>query len=996
MKQRLKSFLLFMFFANIIVIQALGQSLTVRGKVLDENGAPVPGASIAISGTTTGTVSDINGAFSVKSNEPIDTLLVSFIGYEKQLIALKGRTDLNVVLFPETQDLSEVVVMAYSDKKKTEISSSVVSLKSEDINKVTTNNVEDMLIGKVAGVQVQNTSGQPGQVSDIRIRGVGSVFSSQKPLVVVDGIIGGTYDPNDIENISILKDAGATGLYGSRAAAGVILITTKSGSLNKTLITAKIKRGIKDPEFGKFEVMNSEELYNYQKTIYPSSLFSTIRPKSLLDKDYDWIGNTYKQADYTNVYLSIAGGKQKTNYFFSFDYIDEDGTLIGTSFKKMSFRSKVKYHFTDKLSITTNITGQYNYSRYPHWSLSQGAFRLIPWDSPYDEDGNLVYDIKEAGWYSNVTNNPYHSLQYNKYDTYGLNSSQSITIDYNITNWLKLESRTSASLFHSKYEEIESPLSYEGAAVDGRIYNEIDFGYSYGNTSLIKFEKTFFKHSISGLAGVEGGKSVSELDYGGNGTGILAGQEVLGVAGSIEKAVGTKVEVSTFSVLSQINYDYLKKYFVTFSARRDGSSKFSPKTKYANFFTASASWLVSSEQFMKSIPNIHYLKLRSSYGAVGNETFPDDDYYPYFPSYSSEYVYNQESAYYPSNMGNYKLTWETSYPFNAGIDIGMFEKFEINLDYYNTHTKNLLFRDPLPSSQGFEYQWKNVGEIQNAGVEVAINANVFKTKDFTWDVNFNISANHNELVKLSDKDGVDNIIITADTFRQILEPGKSAFEWYMPKWLGVDPDNGLPLWEKINVDENGVETSREETSVYSDATFQSVGSPFPKFTGGFGTVFSYKNISLSATFSYVHGNKVYHYTRQELDNDGANLNINAFKLQNGMSRWQEPGDIATHPQAILGGNNNANEYSSRYLEDGSYLRLRNVTLSYDLPESIVQKAKMKAVRINISADNLLTWTKFSGMDPDVPLFPSSWALPGVSSFKYPINKQFNASIEVSF
>ncbi len=992
----LRNFLPLVSIITLTIAQAFGQGLMVTGKVVDNTGVPIPGAGIIIKGTSTGTTSDIDGMFSLKTNSENDTLMVSFIGFENQQIALKGQSRVTFKLVPEILDLNEVVVMAYSDKKKTEISSAVVSLKSDDINKVTTNNVEDMLVGKVAGVQIENTSGQPGQVSDIRIRGVGSVFSSQKPLVVVDGIIGGSYDPNDIENISILKDAGATGLYGSRAAAGVILITTKSGAFDKSNITIKVKRGINTPEFGKFQVMNSKELYNYQKSVYPSALFSVIRPKTLLKQDFNWIENTYKPSDYTNAYLSLAGGKNKTNYFLSFDYVDDNGTLIGTSYKKMSLLSKVKYYFTDRFSVTTNFTTQYNYSRYPHWTLSQGAFRLMPWDSPYDSNGDLVYDIKDAGWYSNVTNNPYHSLQYNKYDTYGLSSSQSATFNYTVNDWLKIESRTSTSFFNSKYEEIESPLSYEGAAVNGRIFNDIDFGYSYGNTSLVKFDKSFHKHSISGLAGVEGGKFVSELNYGGNGTGVLAGQEVLGVAGSIEKAVGTKAEVATFSVLSQINYDYAKKYFITFSARRDGSSKFSPRTKYANFYTVSGSWLVSSEEFMNAIPSINYLKLRSSYGAVGNETFPADDYYPYFPSYSSGEVYNHETAYYPSNVGNYNLTWETSYPYNAGFDIGVFKKVEINIDYYNTHTKNLLFRDPLPSSQGFDFQWKNVGEILNTGIEAAINGTVLKTKDFSWDVNFNISANHNELVKLSDKESVKNIVVTASTMRQILEPGASAFNWYMPKWLGVDPDNGKPVWEKIVYDESGVETGREKTSVYNEATFQSTGSPFPKFMGGFGTVLNYKGISLSGIFSYVYGNRVYNYTRQELDNDGANLNINSFKLQDGMSRWEKPGDIATHPQPILGGNNNANEYSSRYLEDGSYLRLRNVTLSCNLSKSIVEKAKLGSVKINLSADNLLTWTKFSGMDPDVPLFPSSWLLPGVSSFKYPISKQFIVGVEVSF
>lgn len=995
-EEAMKKIILFAAFALLTLVQIKAQEVTVTGKVTDTEGNPVPGASVVVVGTAQGAVTDINGTYSIHVNQAKDKLSFSFIGYEREEVAVNNQKEINITLVPETLALSEIVVLAYSDKKKTEISSAVVSLKAEDINKVTTNSVEDMLIGKVAGVQVQNASGQPGQTGDIRVRGVGSVFSSQKALVVVDGIIGGTYNPNDIETVSVLKDAGATGLYGSRAAAGVILITTKSGSKNKTSITAKVSRGLKQPEFGKFAVMNSTELYDYHKQVYPASLFSTIRPKTLLSRNYDWIGNTYGESDITTAYLTAAGGNDKTNYFLSIDYMDDEGTLKSTDYKRISARSKVKHSFNDRLSVTTNITGQYTYSQYPHWTLSQGAFRLMPWDLPYDSDGVPVYDIKKAGWLSNVTNNPYHSLQYNKYDNYGMDFSGSATVVYNMTRWLKIDSRSSASGSFSKYEEIESPLSYEGAATNGRIFNSINFGRSYGNTSLLKFDKKLGNHSVSGLAGIEGGKYIVESGYGGNGHGILPGQEVLGVAGSIEKATGFKYEVSTFSVLSQLNYDFKKKYFITGSARRDGSSKFSPNSKYANFFTASASWLISSEEFMKTLTAVNYLKLRSSYGAVGNETFPNDNYYPYFPSYSGGQIYNDQTAYYPSNMGNYNLTWETSYPFNVGIDLGLFKKVEFNIDYYNTHTKDLLFQDPLPSSQGFDYQWKNVGEIKNSGLELSANGNVFKTKDISWDLNFNISANHNELVKLSDKEGINNIIITAETFRQILEPGKSAFDWYMPKWLGVDPANGNPLWEKLTYDGSGNIINQEQTSVYNQATFQPVGSPFPKFMGGFGTLASFKGLSLSAAFSFVYGNKIYHYTRQQLDNDGANLNINAYKLQDGMSRWKNPGDVATHPKPVLGGNNNAHEYSSRYLEDGSYLRLRNVTLSYDIPRNIAQKVKLNGIKINISVDNLKTWTKFTGMDPDVPLFTSAWLLPGVSSFKYPISRQFNAGIEINF
>jgi TonB-linked SusC/RagA family outer membrane protein len=478
----------------------------------------------------------------------------------------------------------------------------------------------------------------------------------------------------------------------------------------------------------------------------------------------------------------------------------------------------------------------------------------------------------------------------------------------------------------------------------------------------------------------------------------LPGQEILGVAGTQTKPSGTIVELRGVSLLSQFNYNYSKKYFATISYRRDGNSKFAPNNKYASFFTYSASWLLSNEEFIKQINSIHYLKLRASYGAVGNSSFPDDAFYPYFPSFTAGGVYNGQTAYFPEQPGNYNLTWETSKPLNIGVDFGLLNRVEVNLDIYDTRTEDLLFQNPLPSSQGYDYQWANVGEISNKGFELAINGTAIKTNDITWNINFNISANKNKIIGLSDKESITEMVINRGDPSQILTIGGGAFDWYMPKWLGVDPDNGDPLWEDLIYDANGKVIDRVATNVYTVAEedYQEMGSPFPDFSGGFGTLIKYKSFSLNASFSYSYGNKIYNTSRQELDNDGENVSVNAIVLQEGWSRWVNPGDNATHPEPQYGGNKNSNKYSSRYLEDGSYLRLRNVTLGYDLPIKYAEKIKVKSLRLTLSADNLKTWTKYSGLDPDVPLYQSAYLLPGTQSFKYPISKQFLLGLEISF
>lgn len=955
---------------------------------------PLPGVNVVVQGTTRGTVTDQNGFFSLSGVGPADSIAFSYIGYISVTLAPGGSNVLNVSLEPEFRELEEIIVMAYSEKSRTEISSSVVSLSADEINNVTVSGIEDMLVGKVAGVHVQSASGQPGQNADIRIRGVGSAFSPQSPLIVVDGIIGGDYNPNDIETVTVLKDAGATGLYGSQAAAGVIIITTRQGEKGKTSFTFRADHGLKQPETGNFRVMNGEELYYYHKEIFDPAAFPTLRPTVLRTLDYDWINNSYKTATIGNYYLSVGGGKDKMNYFISADYMDDEGTALNSHYRRFNMRTRISVELTDRIKLGTKISGNYSTSLSPHWTYTENPFRMMPWDNPYDESGELIRNVNTV-WYSNVPSNIFHSSVYNRYGGMGSGASADFTLDIRIFDWLTFSSLNSVGMGYGKYEEVESPLTVEGAGL-GYVRTYVNMGQSLGTINLLKFNKRFGIHSVSGLAGMEGGTYKEDFDLGGEGQGILPGQEILSVAGT-GIVSGNRREQSSISILSQLNYNLASRYFLTASFRRDGNSKFSPENKYGNFYTFAASWLISNEEFMEAADAIHYLKLRASYGAVGNETFPNYNLYPYFSSYSFEYPYNNQSSAYPDNLGNAALTWETSYPLNVGIDLGFIDRIEINLDVYNTITRDLLFQDPTAYSKGFRFQWKNVGEMQNRGVELAFQGDVVRSGSLRWNVNFNIGANQNKVLKLSEKD-VTQINIAANDINQTMKEGEEAFSWYMPKWMGVDPDNGDPLWENIIYDEDsGEEIGRETTNSYAQADFQIVGSPFPDFSGGFGTTVSWKGLTLSAAFSYVYGNQIYNATRKELDNDGANNNVNAIVLLDEWSRWESPGDDATHPRVVLGGNRNAYEHSSRYLEDGSYLRMRNVKLSYDLPSGWAQKIGAELLRISVSGDNLLTFTNYSGMDSDVPLYrTSTWNLPGLSYFKYPISKQVILGIELKF
>jgi len=977
----------------VFCVQLAAAQVNISGVVTSsDDQLPLVGVNVYIKGETGGTVTDNNGYYLLRVASRSDTIIFSYIGYREQRTVTGTGDVLNIVLEPQVRQLEEIIVMAYTEKSKTEISSAVVSLSADKINDVTTSNVEDMLVGKVAGLHIQSASGQPGEAAQIRIRGVGSAFSPQMPLIVVDGIIGGSYNPNDIESVTILKDAGATGLYGSKAAAGVIIITTKQGKKGKTQFTFKTSYGLKYPETGEFKVMNGEELWQYHKLVFDPAVFSSVRPSYLKTLNFDWIKNSFTRANIGNYYFAVSGGRDKVTYHVSADYMDDGGTALNSHFKRLSLVSRVTMELTNRVTLETKISGTGSKSLSPYWTYTEMPFRMIPWDYPYDSLGQPIRNV--SSWFSNTSTNIFHSSKYNKYGGSGTGAGADIRLDVKLFDWLSFSSLNSVGMGYGKYEEVESPLTIEGASSGGVVRNYLSYSNSFGTINLLKFNRAFGDHTISGLVGMEGGTYFEEYDVGGIGQGIFPNQDILSVAGKGVPS-GDKRENNSISILSQFNYNLLSKYFVTASFRRDGSSKFAPENKYGNFYTLSASWLISNEQFLKN-SGINLLKLRTSYGAVGNETFPNNTLYPYFTSYSFIYKYNNKSAAYPDNLGNAYLSWETSYPFNVGIDYGMFDRFEVNVDFYNTVTKDLLFQDPTAYSKGFKFQWKNVGEIRNRGVELSIQGDVIRTSSLVWNLQFNISSNKNTLLKLSDKN-VDQIELNANDIYQVLIEGKEAFMWYMPKWLGVDPDNGDPLWEKIIYDENGKETGREATNSYSKADFQPVGSPFPLFNGGFGTLLSWKGLSLSAAFNYVYGNEIYNATRKEIDNDGANNNVVAMKLRKDWSRWEKPGDNATHPKPVLGGNKNSYEHSSRYLEDGSYLRLRNIKLSYSLPKAWVNRILVDEMLISLSADNLFTWTNYSGMDPDVPLYrTSTWNLPGLSYFKYPISKQYLVGIEINF
>jgi len=922
---------------------------TVKIIVVDPSGMPLPGATIKVVGSDKGTTTNANGEATItaKANASIEC---SFIGMQKQTIAINGQSTIKVALTEDNQKIEEVVVVAYGTQKKTSVTGSVSTLKSDKLKDVTTPNIGNMLQGKVAGVVVTNASGEPGSTPSIIIRGKGSLNQAVEPLWVVDGIVGAiSPNPNDIENITVLKDASATALYGSRGANGVIMVTTKKGKSGASKISASAVYGTNTLSMGNFELMNSKELYDYQKAFNNQPWFN----EDLLKTDTDWFDLSTHTGSTQNYNVAYSSSSDKSNNYISGDFYTEDGAVKGKEFSRYSARWNNDYKVSKWFTIRSKVAGNYSEDEDRQHSL-YNMFLYLPWDKPYNADGS-VRSGKEDDWLGRDMNNYLYDLQWNYGKSRTLSASASVGFDVTITDYLKFESNNSINHYINNSMSYTDKNSTSGESDEGSLYNYSYWDDTKFTNQLLKFNKAFGAHRVDALLGYEYSRNKYDW-FDATGAGIPSGYEVLNVTAKAKSVSGNKSAWAIQSYLFNANYMYNDRYMAQFSARRDGSSKFGEDKRYGNFFTLSAGWNVHNEAFFAPLKKyITTMKLRASYGSVGNT--PNGNY-SHLGLYSLKF-YNGSPAFFPAQYGNRNLTWEKAYSTNFAIDMRLFDRVDLNIDLYDKDTKDLLYYVTFPSVSGYDGQYQNIGALRNRGVEITVNANIINKKDFFWNADFNIGFNKNEITKLYNGKSVISGL-------KRLEEGYDMDTWYMREWAGVNPENGSPQWWKDVKDANGNVTGREKTSSYSAATLYRLNSSAsPDFSGGFGTTIGYKGLTLAANFGFLYGNKIYHSARELYDNDGGYSTYNSMKLYDGWKRWEKPGDIATHPKAVEGGNNQAFKSSSRYLEDGSFLKLRNVTLSYNIPSNIVKKVKLNGAKVYISGDNLLTLTDFSGIDPEV-------------------------------
>ena len=967
---------------NIVIKKGSQQQVTsgkrkkVTGTVKDANGETIIGATVVEKGTTNGTVTDFDGNFVLEATEGT-SLEISYIGYKtQQLTADSGKT-LAVILNEDTEVLDEVVVMGYTTQSRNTLTGAAVALKEEKLKDVSTANVSSMLDGKVAGMNVSVSSGKPGGTGRIRIRGKGSLGSSLDPIWVVDGVIYNEdprLSPNEIDNLSVLKDASSTALYGSRASNGVIVITTKKGSKDRQKFRVNIQQGLSDLSWGNLEMMNAQQLYDYQSAFNSSSWFTP----DLLKHDTDWMDLATQTGLYTNASVSYQGGNEKVDSYLLLDYYRETGAVKEMNYNRYTIRNNNDYKIHEKFKAFTKLQGQYVHTKDQTASLYD-SYLYLPWDYPYNEDGT-VRTGKEQDWYGRDKNN-YLERQYKNFSAYeNFYVSATAGFVWTLLDGLTFESNNNVNYKIARDESYVDPNTIGGQAKSGTISNTNAITANYFTNQMLRYKTNINgKHDIQALVAYEYSRRFYEVTSA-TAKGIISGKEVISGTTGMDAMSGTKQAFNIQSVLSNVNYSFDGRYMLQASYRLDGSSKFGKDNQYGSFYTFSGAWNFNREKFMQPLSDILTAgKLRASWGVVGNMP---DGYYNHLSLYTAS-MYNEEPASFPNQLGNKDLSWEKNQTLNVGVDLSFFNRVNLSLDYYNKYTSDLLYYVKFSAITGYGGQWQNIGAVRNKGFELNLDANLLSLKDWQWDFSFNLAHNKNKIEELYG--GAPQI-----SGLRRFEEGRDMDDLYMAEWAGVDPETGSPQW--YTTDEDG---KRVLTNSYSEATGAKtyVGSAAPKVTGGFNTMLTWKDLSFSASFAYSMGAKLYASGRELLDSDGAYDTYNQMVLKDGWVRWEKPGDIATHPKAISGGNANAHKTSSRYLEDADYLTLKNITLAYRLPKNFLSKLGLEDVTLSFSADNLFTITPYSQVDPATASYEGNGA---GSRTVYPTVRKYVFGLSVGF
>jgi TonB-dependent starch-binding outer membrane protein SusC len=975
---------------NMLFAKAVTQSqqeIQITGKILDEEGMPLPGASISLAGTLKGVLSGTDGTYSISVPSTTSVLEFSFVGYVKQPIIVGNRTVINVTLALQDKSLSEVVIVGYATEQRALLTGSVDVVKSDAIKDIPVLNVDNLMQGQATGVQVTQNSGTPGGASSVRIRGVNSISGTNQPLYVIDGIpvITGDFgqvgyegqgtnslsdlNPNDIESISILKDAAAASIYGARASNGVVVITTKRGNNQKTQINMNAYYGVQQV-WRKLDMLNARQWMEYRNDLFGTTVFTQAQMDNITI-DTDWQDVIFRTAPNASYELTANGGDEKTKFFMSGNYFTQDGILIGTDYHRLNGRLNVDHNVSDKLSFGASVgltyakTDRVEGDQSLHGPLPNGI--STPAIYPvYNEDGSYNQD----GPYSNPVSIANEATNEN----FSFRTLANTYITYKILPHLSFTTKWGADFLNFREH------AFEYNTVQGQKYNGLGFE-TYTNVlnlvsnNVLTYNTSIKDNNVELLLGYSFEKYEERSSY------IRAQDfadedlEYINSASTIAAASSAANNSGLSSFFGKINYDYKNTYIVSLSGRFDSSSKFGENNRTGFFPAASVAWRVGEEDFMNNLSSVSELKIRGSYGLTGNDDIPSFLYAELYGVTS----YDGKSAIYPSSIPNPDLKWETTAQLDIGLDIGLFEnRLFITTDYYNKQTRGLLLDRPLPSSSGFSYITENIGRVENKGLELNITTNNLVGK-FKWSTQINLSANRNKVLKLYNDEPIDDI---GRGGNRVME-GQPIGIFYSYKWLGVDPSTGDCVY---------LDRDKNESITTDDRTI--VGNPHPDFTGGITNTFSYKGFDLSVFLQFSYGNDIFNGSDLYLESlQGGDNQVEAVTR-----RWKKPGDITDIPRATTDAVAAAanKRVSSRFIEDGSYLRIKNLTLGYTFSDNLVQKLHLSSLRVYFTGQNLMTFTRYSGLDPEVNYLGDDNTVIGTDFFTYPQARSFNFGVNIKF
>ena len=1004
----------------------------ITGTILDtESNFPIPGVNVIVKGTAKGTVTNLDGFYEITAKST-DVIVFTYIGYESQEIVVGTQAQIDVSLMTDYETLGEVVVIGYGVRKKDDLTGSVSTVKASELTEYPVLNAMQAVQGRAAGVDIQSDNGgEPGAPISVRIRGNTSINASSAPLIVVDGFVGAEMpQPGDIESMQILKDASATAIYGSQGSNGVILVTTKKGRIGGLNVDFNAYYSFQNTT-NKLDLLNANDFSTYQNQIRTNQGNST--PYIQGEYNTDWQDEIYRQGAIQNYQLAFSGGSEKVNYYASATYFDQKGVLVNSGYKRLTFLGNIDAQVTDKLKLGLNLTGgQSRKNGVPtqsNGSVTVGgddavslAMRFAPDKGIYNDDGTFTTN-NQIG---DEVDNPYGVATARDDDTEIENFRANMFLGYEIIDGLTFKTTFGLSL-ENEFNGIYMPrtLLVTAGGIDGRAIMSEDKRQNVLSETYLSYNKEIGKGTLSLLAGYSYQKIVRNAFYN-EGTGTISDAfsyyGLYTATNLIQPEDGDvyKTEKEIQSLFGRVNYDWNNKYLLTATVRRDGASNFAENHKYAIFPSGALGWRVSNENFMKGVEAISNLKLRFSYGVTGN---PSIDPYQSLASLAIIYASSNGGtvpAVTPNQPANPDLKWESSYQADFGVDFGMFnDRIALTFDYYNINTKDLIMTDNgVPWYFGYYNPeiLTNVGEINNKGIDIALYTKNIIKKDFSWGSNLIFS--HNKTTVASLINGADWFGNAAPSYfsvdrTYILREGEEVGLFWGYDYAGVyqggeipggmalipasydgdgNPIPGEPLFRDL-ADEDG---NVDGTIDSDDRTI--IGNPNPDFSWGFTNNFTYRNWDLNIFFQGSHGGEIFNMTNVQLNNGDANTTYDYYE-----NAWTPTNTNTDDPRV---GNSSFREISSRFVEDGSYVRLKNVSLGYNFPKHLIAKLRLEKLRLSVSAQNLLTFTKYSGLDPEVNYYGADGGTSGnntatntIRGFdfgNYPTVRSFTFSLNLTF